>query len=388
MANGVETHRGKLRVYFTYNKEKCREPLGLPPNEDNIAYAERMVAQINHEINAGTFEYARYFPNSKRQLTNRLGHYINIWLDIKKNQVADSTYRGYRTCTDRIRSKFGDKQTHQIDYIEIEGWIANDLTRLSSKTIKETMFCLRQIFSLYRKRYPLALDPTMGIRVKLPDDDDPDPFTRDEISKLLNAHPRDNRIQELNFIKFLLWTGPRVSEGIALAMEDIVDLDKGIVHFRRSCVRGRFRCTKTKRSVREVELIKPAREALQAQIEIIKDLAPVTVDVTQRDNRTIKKENIRFVFLNSNTMRHHHSESTIRDRFFKAHCNLAGVRYRGTNQCRHTYISQMLTANMPHEWISKQTGTSVEMIRRRYGKWIQQDSDDMVSLAESRLKLI
>ena len=36
-------------------------------------------------------------------------------------------------------------------------------------------------------------------------------------------------------------------------------------------------------------------------------------------------------------------------------------------------------------WISKQIGTSVEMIRRKYGKWIEEDTPDMISLAEKRL---
>lgn len=68
-------------------------------------------------------------------------------------------------------------------------------------------------------------------------------------------------------------------------------------------------------------------------------------------------------------------------------CQMSFAGYRGPGQCRHTYISQMLTAGMPVEWISKQTGTSPEMIRRRYGKWIDDDAADMVGLAEKKLGL-
>ena len=187
-------------------------------------------------------------------------------------------------------------------------------------------------------------------------------------------------------IRFMLWSGPRVSEALALAWED-VDLEAGLVRFRRSRVRGIFKATKTKRSKRFHSLITPAIEALRDQWTITGGLPAESISVKQRDNRTIKTERVRFVFLNTNTGRSHYDDFRLRDRFFKAHLDRAGVRYRGPGQCRHTYISQMLTAAMPLEWISKQTGTSTEMIRRRYGKWIDADSDDMTAIAETRLKL-
>lgn len=52
-----------------------------------------------------------------------------------------------------------------------------------------------------------------------------------------------------------------------------------------------------------------------------------------------------------------------------------------TNAGTHN-ISQMLTIDMPVEWISKQTDTSPDMIRRRYGKWID-DAADTIKQAES-----
>lgn len=36
----------------------------------------------------------------------------------------------------------------------------------------------------------------------------------------------------------MIWAGPRVSEAISLAWEDVADLGKGIVRFQRSQVRG------------------------------------------------------------------------------------------------------------------------------------------------------
>lgn len=62
-------------------------------------------------------------------------------------------------------------------------------------------------------------------------------------------------------------------------------------------------------------------------------------------------------------------------RFFEIHCKLANVRYRGPNQARHTYASQLLTKGAPKEWIAGQMGhTTTKMIDDHYGKWIVDDA--------------
>lgn len=268
----------------------------------------------------------------------------------------------------------------------MEKWISGPLAHLASKTIKEAVALLRQVFALYRTRHPAAIDPTAGIKIAQPDDDDPDPFTREEIAQLLATSPRNGRHLELLCIQFLIWAGPRVSEALALGWDD-VDLDAGTVHFRRAIVRRKYKATKTKRSKRIHQLVRPALEALRELHDITGDEPATKVTVTQRDNRTDRAEPVRFVFRNTNTGKPFPSDFELRDRFFHAHCNRAGVRYRGPGQCRHTYISHMLTIDMPIEWISKQTGTSPEMIRRRYGKWIDDDAADQVAIAERRLSL-
>jgi len=387
MPNGVEVRGKRMRVYFNYQGQKCREMLTLEPTNENIAYAERMAAQINHEIRNNTFNYASYFPKSKRLQDNTVGHYVDLLLEIKKNQVADSSHKFYTGIATRyIKPKFKNRQIDSIDYIELEEWRGKELDHLKSKTIKDIISFLRMVYALHRKRHPLTNDPTEGLVVKLPDDEEPDPFTRDEIQKIVETCP-GSKTQELQMIKFNIWTGPRVSESIALAWEDVIDLDKGLIYFKRARVGTIFKATKTKRSKRIIQLLQPARDVLQEQWRVTGDLPAIKVNVVARDNRTIKEEELRFVFLNTYTGQHHSTGDFVRKKFFKPHLERAEVRYRGMNQCRHTFISQMLTANMPLQWISKQVGTSEEMIRRRYGKWIDEDATSMVSIAESRLNL-
>ena len=88
----------------------------------------------------------------------------------------------------------------------------------------------------------------------------PDPFTKAEIERTLATKTR--RPQELLMMKFAFWTGVRVSELISIGWDDI-DLDQGIVRIKRANVKGYHKVPKTRGSVREVELLQPAIEAIK-----------------------------------------------------------------------------------------------------------------------------
>lgn len=217
----------------------------------------------------------------------------------------------------------------------------------------------------------------------LGDGEEPDPFTRTEIDKILQFPTK--RIQEINMMGFGFWTGLRISELIALAWED-VDLTEGIVRINRAKVKGRFKQNKTKRSNREIELIQPARAWLEAQQPYTEHLPYLPIKLTSRDHRKSITDHVRLVFMNTNTGQPHNSDNTVRDRFWRAHLKRAQVRYRGPNHIRHTFISQLLTAGIPKEWIVRQVGhTSTKMIDEHYGKWIREDAPGMADYVSRAL---
>ncbi|MCQ3017141.1 hypothetical protein NLO83_16290 [Pseudomonas tremae] len=79
-----------------------------------------------------------------------------------------------------------------------------------------------------------------------------------------------------------------------------------------------------------------------------------TVDVSERDNNTVRQHKLHFVFLNTKSGLPHDNDLVVRDGFFKAHLLAAGVRYRGPGQCQHTYTSQLLTTGIALiDWIAE-----------------------------------
>lgn len=388
MADGVEVRGNRVRVYFRYEGELCREPMPGDASPQRIANAERLVGTINYEIKEGIFSYARHFPESPRVKTNTLGHYIDLWLEIKGNQMAPSGFRTYKSKVEtHIRPRWGHHQADQIDHLDLQSWIQTTLMpELHNKTIREILSLLRQVYVIYRMRNKTAHDPTEGLTVTLPDPEEADPFDRKEIRDILGT-PTEKQ-QEINLAQFMIWAGPRVSEAIALAWED-VDLKAGTVKFCRSQVRGHYKVTKTRRSTREVRLLKPALDAILAQLRFTGKGSPVEVSVTARDNKTVRKQKVHFVFHCTTTNAAHTSSDMLLKGFWRPHLAAAGVRYRGPNNCRHTYASQLLsTGAVPLDWIADQMGhTSTAMIQRHYGTWINQDGPDMIGMLEHALKL-
>lgn len=134
--------------------------------------------------------------------------------------------------------------------------------------------------------------------------------------------------------------------------------------------------------------MEPAWDALR-KINAINQKKVATVDIVERDNKTVRQHKLHFVFLNSKSGLPHVSDFVVRDRFFKAHLNKAGVRYRGPGQCRHTYASQLLTTGVASiDWIAEQMGhTNGNMIRQHYGTWITEDGPDVIGMLQHALNL-
>lgn len=385
MPDGYEVRGKRVRVYFRYEGQLCREPIGNATPE-NIKRAERLAKIINLEIESGIFDYARHFPDSDRVRGGTFGHYASMWLSIREADVAASTWRAERSkFSKHILPKWAECQVGDIEYLDVKLWTANELRDYSNKTIRELISLLSAVFELYCLQNQSAHNPCRSVKIKLPDDEDPDPFELDEIERLTNLNTPFT--QERNAVAFSIWDGCRLSECLGLAWEDVIDLEQGIIRYERAKVIGSYRVTKTRRSTRQHRLMKPAREALQRQWLLTGHLPATEVDVVQRDNKTRRTQRIRPVFRTaeqpSPTMRLNVKT------FFQGYCEAAGVRYRPISNCRHTFISQMLSrGDVPLKWIADHVGhTTISMIEKRYGKWIEKDGPDIQAKVERVLGL-
>ena len=385
MSAGIEPLARSIRIWWRDAEGKIqRETVNWLPEPDNIKRAKNISVIIDAELANGSFDRARHFPNSKHLKQNQMSYYIDRWMSRYQHTVAPSSWHSYQShIENHIRPYWGERNPATITPDEVDIWVDGLLCKLSSKTVREVITRFRKIWSIYERQYPEIQDPSRGISIRLPDPEDIDPFTRDEIDTIL-AH---ETVPDLhNLFKFMLWSGLSMHEIICLAIEDI-DLKQGTVYVNRSCVRGTYRVTKTRRRKRSVQLLAPALEAVSDQLAIAAAQSSTKINVLNRDNKTNKTESLRWLWYCSTTKSHYNYDQ-VKNRW-RSHLLACGVRYRSANNGRHTYASQLLTSGaVPIEWLANQMGhCSTQMINQHYGKLIATDAPDHVNRLNQALKL-
>jgi integrase len=386
MSAGIEPLVKCIRIWWK-DKDAVlqRETVFWPPNMDNVERARKLAMVIDADLANGTFDRARYFPNSKHLQQNRFSYYIDRWILRYQHSVAPSSLRSYLSHIKlHIRPYWGDRNPTQITPDDVDRWLDHELTpKLSNKTIREILTRWRKIWALFERQRPEYRDPSAGISLRLSDPEEIDPFTREEIDTILG---RETDPDLHNLWCCMLWSGLSIHEIIPLAIADL-DMDKGVVYVNRSYVRGHYRVTKTRRRKRSVHLLATTKDALMRQIKLVEGYPQYTVEILNRDNRTSKKEKVHWLWYCKRTQTHYNYDQ-IKNRW-RSHLEACNVRYRPANTGRHTYASQLLTSGaVPIEWLANQMGhCSTQMIHQHYGRLIDGDAPDHVGRLNVQLGL-
>jgi integrase len=358
VGNGVSVYEGKrkkaIRINFTFKGVLCRETLSLQPTPKNIKFATNYLGRIHDEIARENFDYAAHFPNSKRAIlfvgskgtVKTIGEALDLHLAGIKRTIQASTYRDYKSVIEyHLKPAFGNIFLKDLTSARIKAWIA-DLP-VSNKRVNNVLIPLRQMYENAYEEGFVHVNPLIRVKHLSVEIDEPDPFELSEIITILDALPEQGR----NLFQFAFWSGLRTGELIALEWGDM-DWEKGVIVVRRNSVRKVVKGPKSKAGNREVLILPPAMEALQAQkpFSFLMDGA---------------------VFHNPKTMQPWETDAQIRRTCWQHALKKSGVRYRTPYQTRHTYASMLLTAGEDPTWIAKQMGhKDWGVIRTRYARWI------------------
>lgn len=362
-----------IQITFQFKGRRCREIVALKPTPANLKRAEQFRAAVIHSISIGTFDYGVSFPNSKNAIkfsegtttTDTVEKYLTKWLNAKKTTLKSSTHEGYRKIVDgMLIPKFGDKRLADWKRRDVKEWL--EKVDGGNKWLSNIQSVIRSALSdAVEDEYLEAnfMANWSYSRKEAPkEDSDVDPFSREEQHEIIaKAEPL-----LATLYKFAFWSGLRTAELIALDWSD-VDFVSGYVKVWKSMTsasKGNAETPKTKSGIRNVRLLKPAREALQAQKEL-----------------TFLADGPIFVF--PSTGQRWTGDEQMRKVWARV-LKRAGIRYRRPYQTRHTYASMMLSAGEHPMWVAQQMGHSDwAMIRKIYGKWMPDASPDAGSKAES-----
>lgn len=351
-AGGVRPEKGGIQIDFRWRGRRWRPSLDLAPTPANLRYAERVRSEILERVRHGTFRFADYFPEARcappdgAGAAQTLEEYADLWM-AGQGALEAATRRGYRSALDaHILPMFGNRRLDGVRHSELAAFAGGEWS--SAKTRNNALIPLRGIFAMALLDGVIDRDPMGGIRNQRHQSPPADPFTRGEADALMEAlrrlHPREAGYFELAF-----WTGMRTSELVELKWSD-VDMRSGRLVVSRARVSGIEKGTKT-HVARELELNSRARAALEEQ-------------------RAVSLLAGGHVFLNATTGEPYPDDQTPRRRFKDA-LRATGIRARDPYNTRHSYASWCLTAGLNPAWIARQLGHSVEMLLRRYGKWLE-----------------
>ena len=272
------------------------------------------------------------------------GEVAERWAKIKTAQIKGSSMRDYRSSMNlHVLPRFGNRPIRDISYLEIEEFKA-DLNR-SPKRTNNILVPMRSVFSMAFKEG--IIEDNVMLKVDNLRADDPSiyPLSLEGVHKVVDAVDPHYR----NCMITLFFTGLRFGELAALKWHN-VDLDRRMARICETLVYGEEGRPKTKKSVRDIDLLPPVVEALRDQ-----------------------KENARgkslYVFLDNTG--HPLNPDHVRKVIWTRALDRAGVEYRPLMQTRHTFATLMLSEGENIGWIQNMLGhSSLQMIFTKYYSWI------------------
>lgn len=389
---GVEIRGKKIRIAFMYDGVRRREIISKKVSKEAILYAERKRSAILLEIDENRFDYEVHFPKSpyikklkakSPQIVDKtISSALDNYLENAKKQHAPSTYEGYKGKAAHIRKEWPDSTFTQISKQDIKNFQHKLLEQpLNPKTVNDIFIIVRALWHEATEQELIPINPLISIKNIVIDNDEkepPNPFTKSEMAKIIKQFEEHPQITAMH--QFTCWTGLSVSEAIGVSWEDVLN-DGKTLQVNRAYVGSEYKVPKEKSRVRKIDLLPEAIKWLETQKEFTFDNRPVKVQVRLRNNRTFREETITPIFENPDPQANGPWTASSLKRAYRNLLKESGVSHRGANNCRHTYASRLLSSFVPLEMLAQQMGhVSNTMIRKFYGRWIEEETPDTAKI--------
>lgn len=348
-------NNGKLRIRFTYRGYRFDlGKLGDSSNEIARCNAESIRLRICCDIASNNFS-----PETNTELALKYNpSSVNI---LKADKPTTPKLTGKEKLTDELRSRLGVK--FNSNFKTVLNLINEYPKEIEAETdaksflvwVKQTRKCTNAT----QHRYLVVLQSLSplfdGIRVKVEQKPLPKPFTKDEVSQILdwfNSHKLYNHYHD--FILFALNTGARNGEIIGLQWKH-VDFDQNIIYFYESLGRTE---NSTRRSDR-----KPTKTGIMRQFPLANGLLTMLKGRYERSNKN--PDDLVFPSPEGKAI----DDCNFSRRIWKKCLTELKIPYRRLYNCRHTFISHMLVktgdavkvANLTHN-----SRSGVQTIFRSY----------------------
>ena len=354
-----------IQIQFSYRGVTCREILpGFDPEiSSHRAHANNVKAEVEARKVRGSFVYEEFFPESKKlRLFGRVVSTVtvkeaqeSILKDLRRSGSKEKqTIKQYEREVKIINSHIGE-----IRIVDLTPDHIRDIIRerqITRKTFSNYTIVLNKALRRAVGDGEIASNPIDRAEVKdlfpIRDKVRPDPFSMAEIEQILTT-AEDFEPLMWNLAEFVIFSGPRIEEFVALLWPD-VDLKTARVKIQRAAMIN-TRSTDTKRvktpsGRRDLDLLPRALAALKRQ----------------REETGWHGEWVWRQFTRNAPFRTYDQINTKWRTLLKR----AGVRYRPFKQTRHTFASHQLSSGINRLLVAYQMGHSDTSKLDIYGAWV------------------
>eukprot|EP00456_Euglypha_rotunda_P086059 TRINITY_DN8707_c0_g1_i1.p1 TRINITY_DN8707_c0_g1~~TRINITY_DN8707_c0_g1_i1.p1 ORF type:complete len:421 (-),score=94.82 TRINITY_DN8707_c0_g1_i1:647-1876(-) len=359
---------------FRWKGVRCREFSTLTDSAANRKRMQQMLDRIEAEMTLGTFDYAKYFPNSKNltkfaeqaaqkdvpllatsteNTAPTFAVFVETWWDRNQIRWRQATKEVTRTAIDRyLLPELGSKILTEItrdDLLNVRTKMSkapgrNGNVTLSAKTMNHHMGVLRTIMADAAESHHFQ-SPFRKIEALKVRRTQVDPFNLAEVKSIIDNVRADYR--DYMIVRF--FTGVRTGELHGLKW-CYVDFDRRQILVRETFSHGRAEYTKTDGSQREIEMTQVVYDALKRQREA-----------------TGKKS--QYVFC-TQSLKPIDTQNFV-DRVWHPLLRFLQLRARRPYQTRHTCATLWLASGENPEWIARQLGhANTEMLFTTYSRYV------------------
>src|SRR5690554_1964791 len=383
---------GKMFVDFRHDGKRYREQTLLDDTPANRKKLGKLVKALDAALQEGTFDYATFFPDSKRvrskveaptviqtpvsqptavvvpthpagvgvlpatqpvQRTPLLRDFAETWIG-ESEVMWRSSYK--RTVSDIVNKyflpRFGGREVGSLtraDVLQFRAELAKVPGRakatLSPRRINAVMNVLGLILKEASDRFQFTC-PFYNIKpLKVPKSE-VFPFTLQEVRLILETVRPDFR----DYFTVRFFTGMRTGEVDGLKWE-YIDFERRLILVRETRVAGEQQCeAKTTESIRDIQL------------------SQVVIDALKRQHKVTGRRKA-FVFCSRDGSPLDHANVT--NRVWYPLLRHLGLKKRRPYQTRHTAATLWLAAGESPEWIAQQMGhASTEMLFKVYSRYV------------------
>lgn len=341
----IQSLRGRLRLVWSCHGERYFLSLNLNDSAANRSIAELKARTIERDIALEVFDRSleKYRPHASRSALTVVGLFQKF-TEYKAGKVDSKTVEKYQAMLVRVKEFFADAVVSSVfdrDAEQFKQWL---LSRQKPVTVQDRLSLMRSAWRWGMKQGLVNSNPWEGVRLKVPPQQRPKPFTLTEIQAIVQCFRSDRYYAHYaDFVEFLFGTGCRTGEAIGLQWKHVADDCS-------SCWIGEIVSRGNRKPVKGYQpRTIPLTDRLQSML-------------MERRSRSADGEDLVFPGPKGSAI----DDNNFRKRIWKKILEKAGVLYRKPYISRSTLISHALNQGMNPVNIAELTGHDVDTLYRNY----------------------